>query len=93
MFDKLTRISQKLRREILLVGVVDSGVLVPISGLTPAEWIKVIGEGLLLKIREPLLCLGLSFFSNKDVPCPENRFHNNTKSNKSLWTFAITRNQ
>lgn len=55
--------SQKLRRVLLLVGVVDSGVLVPVMGVLPTAWVKVMGEGLVLKTREPLRCLGVSFTS------------------------------
>ena len=83
--------SQKLRRVLLLVGVVDSGVLVPVTGVALPAGIKVIGEGLVLKTREPLRCLGLSFTSftsGKDTSCPTDVFHNNTKC---LWTFAITK--
>jgi len=53
--------SQKLRRVLLLVGVVDSGVVVPVMGGLPTAWVKVMGAGLVLKTREPLRCLGLSF--------------------------------
>lgn len=55
--------SQKLRRVLLPVGVVDSGVLGPVMGALPTAWVKVMGEGLVLKTREPLRCLGLSFTS------------------------------
>lgn len=55
--------SQKLRRELLPVGVVESGVLEAGSGELPTAWGKVIGAGLVLKTREPLRCLGLSFTS------------------------------
>lgn len=59
----LTSMSQKLRRVLLLVGVVESGVLVPVVELLPEGWLKVMGEGLLLNTREPVRCLGLSFNS------------------------------
>lgn len=55
--------SQKLRRVLLLVGVVDSPVLPPITGAPPAAWLKEIWDGLCLKTREPLRCLGLSLTS------------------------------
>lgn len=55
--------SQKLRRVLLPVGVVDSGVQTPVRVVLPPAWVKVIGEGLLLKTREPLRCLWLSFTS------------------------------
>lgn len=55
--------SQKLRRVLLPVGVVDSGVLVPVMGTLPKAWVKVMGEGLALKTRVPLRCLGVSFTS------------------------------
>lgn len=61
--DKLTSRSQKLRRVLLLVGVVDSGVLLPVAVAPPAVWDKLIGDGLLLKTREPLRCLGTSLTS------------------------------
>lgn len=69
--------SQKLRRVLLPVGVVDSGVLVPVMGVLPKAWVKVMGEGLVLKTREPLRCLGLSFTSftsGKGFNSPENTF-------------------
>lgn len=49
--------SQKLLRVLLLVGVVDSGVLVPVMDVLPTACVKVMGEGLLLKTRDPLRCL------------------------------------
>lgn len=55
--------SQKLLRVLLLVGVVDSGVLVPVMDVFPTACVKVMGEGLLLKTRDPLRCLWLSFTS------------------------------
>lgn len=55
--------SQKLRRVLLPVGVVDSGVVTPAMGVVPTAWVKVMGEGQVLKTREPLRCLGLSFTS------------------------------
>lgn len=55
--------SQKLRRVLFPVGVVDSGVLTPAMGVLPKAWVKVMGVGLLLYTREPLRCLGLSFTS------------------------------
>lgn len=63
LLEELTSMSQKLLRVLLPVGVVDSGVLVPVTGMPPTVWIRVIGEGLDLKTREPLRCLGLSFTS------------------------------
>lgn len=71
---ELTSMSQKLRRVLLPVGVVDSGVLVPAIGVLPADWVKVMGEGLDLNTREPLRCLGLSFTSftsGKGISRPE----------------------
>lgn len=79
--------SQKLRRVLLLVGVVDSGVLVPVTGGPPAPWTKVMGAGLLLKTLDPLRCLGLSFTSftsGKDVICPENIIESETLGNSNL---------
>lgn len=61
--DKLTSKSQKLRRVLLLVGVVDSGVLLPVAAAPPVAWDKLMGDGLLLKTREPLRCLGTSLTS------------------------------
>lgn len=61
--ETLTSISQKLRRVLLLVGVVDSGVLGPAIWVLPTVWVKVIEEGHVLKTREPLRCLVLSFTS------------------------------
>ncbi len=69
--------SQKLRRVILLVGVVDSGVLVPVMGVLPPAWVKMMGEGLVLNTREPLRCLGLSFTSftsGRGIESPEDTF-------------------
>lgn len=66
--------SQKLRLVLLLVGVVDSGVLLPATVVLPTVWDKLMGEGLLLKTREPLRCLWLSFTSlasGKDICSPE----------------------
>lgn len=66
--------SQKLRRVLLPVGVVDSGVMEPVMGPLAAACVKVIGEGLLLKTREPLRCLGVSFTSftsGKGTSSPE----------------------
>ena len=73
--------SQKLRRVLLLVGVVDSGVLVPGRGLLPPAWVRVMGEGLLLKTREPLRCRGLSFTSftsGSGTNCPEDHHRQKT---------------
>lgn len=69
--------SQKLRRVLLPVGVVDSGVLLPVMGAPPTAWIKLIGDGLVLKTLEPLRCLGLSFTSlasGKGISSPEEHF-------------------
>lgn len=47
----LTRISQKLRRVVLPVGVVDSGVLVPVLGVGGLErLLRIRGEGLLRRL-------------------------------------------
>lgn len=54
---------QKLRRVVLLVGVVESGVVLPPTGAPPAGCIRVMGAGLLLKTLEPLRVLPLSFSS------------------------------
>lgn len=73
--------SQKLRRVLLPVGVVDSGVPVCVTGVPPTAWIKLIGEGLVLKALEPLRCLGLSFTSftsGKGISSPEGTFYNLT---------------
>lgn len=48
---------------LLPVGVVDSAALLPVVGAPPGAWLKVIGEGLCLKTREPLRCRGLSLAS------------------------------
>lgn len=61
--DKLTSKSQKLRRVLLLVGVVDSGVLPPVAAAPPVVWDKLMGDGLLLKTREPLRCRRTSLTS------------------------------
>lgn len=77
--------SQKLRRVLLLVGVVDSGVPVPVMGVLPTAWFKVMGEGLVLKTREPLRCLGLSFTSftsGKGINSPEDTFYKETDTDK-----------
>lgn len=69
-----TSMSQKLRRVLLLVGVVESGVLLPVMAAPPPAGLKVIWDGLCLKTREPLRCLGLSFTSlssGKGVIKPE----------------------
>lgn len=74
--------SQKLRRVLLLVGVVDSGVLVPVIGVFPTAWVKLMGEGLVLKTREPLRCLGQSFnsfTSGKGIHSPEETESKNQK--------------
>lgn len=65
--------SQKLRRVLLLVGVVDSGVLIPVTGTLPTAGVRVMGEGLDFKTREPLRCLGLSFtsFTGRGVARPD----------------------
>lgn len=47
----------------MLVGVVDSGVLLPAAAEIPAAWDKLMGDGLFLKTREPLRCLGASLGS------------------------------
>lgn len=73
--------SQKLRRVLLLVGVVDSGVMVPVTGVLPTDWVMVMGDGLVLKTREPLRCLGLSFASftsGKGISSPEDTFQKAT---------------
>lgn len=75
---ELTSMSQKLRRVLFPVGVVDSGVLVPVMEVFPTAWVKVMGEGLLLNTREPLRCLGLSFtsfISGKGINNPEDKFY------------------
>lgn len=69
---KQTSMSQKLRRVFLLVGVVDSGVLVPVTG-EPPTWVMLMGEGLLPKTLGPLHCRGLaftSFISDEQITCP-----------------------
>lgn len=66
--------SQKLRRVLLLVGVLESGVLVTIMEVPPTVWVKVMGDGLFLKTREPLRCRGMSFtsfMSGKGITEPE----------------------
>lgn len=86
--------SQKLRRVLLLVGVVDSGVLVPVMGLLPTDWVMAMGEGLVLKTREPLRCLGLSFASftsGKGISSPEDTFQKGVGSKqKQLFTPTST---
>lgn len=69
-----TSMSQKLRRVLLLVGVVDSAVLPPTIGGAPAAWFRKTWDGLCLKTREPLRCLGLSlasFSSGRGLVKPE----------------------
>lgn len=59
----------------MLVGVVDSSVVVPVIEVIPTAWVKVIGDGLVLMTRELLHCLGLSFTSftsGKGMSSPEN---------------------
>lgn len=45
------------------MGVVDSGVLVPVVGVVAGAGIRVMGDGLFLNTREPLRCRGLSLTS------------------------------
>lgn len=45
-----TNISQKLRRMVLPVGVVDSGVFDPVVGVELGAGMSVIGEGPLLRL-------------------------------------------
>lgn len=74
MLEELTSMSQKLRRVLLLVGVLESGMLVTIMEVPPTVWVKVMGDGLFLKTREPLRCLGMSFtsfMSGKGITEPE----------------------
>lgn len=60
----LLSISQKLRRVVLPVGVLDSGVLGPVLGLVPeGGGIRVKGEGLFLTLLEPLQDIKLSLNS------------------------------
>lgn len=58
----------------MLVGVVDSGVLLPVAVAPPAAWDKLMGDGLFLKTREPLRCLGTSLTSltsGEEMQCPK----------------------
>lgn len=61
--ERNTSISQKLRRVLLLVGVVDSPGLPPDVAVPAPAWVRVVWDGLVLKTREPLRCLGLSLGS------------------------------
>lgn len=75
--EELTSMSQKLRRLLLVVGVVDSVVPLPVMVVLPTAWVKATEERLFLKTREPLCCLGLSFTSftsGNKISSPENTF-------------------
>ena len=85
-----TSISQKLRRPLLLVGVVDSGVLLPGVGVPPWAWGRMMGEGLFLDTRALMRCVSLSSFVSGEGLNTAGMKNDSTMKHTSLhidWRF------